>query len=188
MVYLLSSAAGGERMEFWVGGAGGSRMTILPTGNVGIGTQSPSAPLHVQGNISASSYTSSISNAVGFLGTSSWAQSSSVAISSSFSITSSAANSITFTPATASYALSGSWLRNKAGSIVNTAFTGNPRKAAVNFTGVFPNTNYAVVITGEDARTWTIEGKVAGGFTASANSNTALTGTTYWVATSYGET
>ena len=42
-------------------------------GNVGIGTTLPFAKLHVQGNISASSFTSSISNAVGFLGTSSWA-------------------------------------------------------------------------------------------------------------------
>jgi hypothetical protein len=33
-----------------------------------------------------------------------------------------------------------------------------------------------------------VEGKVVGGFTASANSNTGLTGTTYWVATAYGET
>jgi hypothetical protein len=89
---------------------------------------------------------------------------------------------------TASYATTGTWLRNKAGNIANTSFTGNPRKAAVNFTTAFPNTSYAVVITGEDARSWTVEGKVVGGFTASANSNTSLSGTTYWIATSYGET
>jgi len=89
---------------------------------------------------------------------------------------------------TASYATAGTWLRNKAGNIANTAFAGNPRRAAVNFTTAFPNTSYAVVITGEDARSWTIEGKVAAGFTASANSNTSLTGTTYWIATAYGET
>lgn len=107
---------------------------------------------------------------------------SSFAVSSSFVTTASFAT-------TASYALNagGTSLKTKAGSIVNTSFTGNPRIAAVNFTTAFPNTNYAVVITGEDARTWTIQGKVAGGFTASANSNTALVGTTYWVATAYGE-
>jgi hypothetical protein len=45
----------------------------LNTGNVGIGTTTPLAKLHVAGNISGSSFTSSVSNAVGFLGTSSWA-------------------------------------------------------------------------------------------------------------------
>ena len=43
-------------------------------GKVGIGTNSPVAKLQVNGNISGSSFTSSVSNAVGFLGTSSWAQ------------------------------------------------------------------------------------------------------------------
>jgi hypothetical protein len=56
-----------------------ARLTILGGGNVGIGTTSPGALLHVQGNVSASSYTSSINNAVGFFGTSSWAVSASVA-------------------------------------------------------------------------------------------------------------
>lgn len=123
--------------------------------------------------------------------------------SSSFATTASAATSITFTPSTASFAttasfaISASWapstggpgggLTTKAGSIANTSFTGNPRKAPVNFSTAFSNTNYAVVITGEDARSWTVEGKVVGGFTASANSNTGLAGTTYWVATAYGE-
>jgi hypothetical protein len=112
----------------------------------------------------------------------------------SFAITASAATSITFIPTTASFAVSASWapstgggLTTKAGSIANTSFTGNPRKAAVNFSTAFTNTNYAVVITGEDARSWTVEGKVVGGFTASANSNTSLTGITYWIATAYGE-
>ncbi len=96
---------------------------------------------------------------------------------------------------TASNAVSASWapggtsgLTTKAGSIANTSFAGNPRKAAVNFSTPFANTNYAIVITGEDARSWTYEGKVVGGFTASSNSNTSLTGTTTWIATAYGET
>jgi len=43
-------------------------------GKVGIGTTNPFATLQVAGNISGSSFTSSVNNAVGFLGTSSWAQ------------------------------------------------------------------------------------------------------------------
>jgi hypothetical protein len=117
------------------------------------------------GSLTATSLTGSL------FGTSSWATTSSFAITASY-----AANA------------GASGLKTKAGSIANTSFTGNPRKAGVVFSTPFSNTNYAVVITGEDARSWTVESKVVGGFTASANSNTSLTGTTYWVATAYGET
>ena len=48
-----------------------TRMTIRGNGNVGIGTITPANTLQIQGNVSASSYTSSINNAVGFLGTAS---------------------------------------------------------------------------------------------------------------------
>jgi hypothetical protein len=65
------------------------RMRILSDGNVGIGTTVPVAKLQVAGNISGSSFTSSISNAVGFLGTSSWAQN---VVSASFALTSSYIN------------------------------------------------------------------------------------------------
>jgi len=52
-------------------------MVINGNGNVGIGTTNPANTLQVQGNVSASSYTSSISNAVGYFGTSSWSVSAS---------------------------------------------------------------------------------------------------------------
>jgi hypothetical protein len=97
---------------------------------------------------------------------------------------------------TASYALTASFALNsgggglltKAGSVTNTSFAGNPRKATVTFGAAFPDTNYAITITGEDSRTWTIESKLAGSFIINANSNVSLTGTTYWIATEYGET
>jgi len=57
---------------------------VFMSGNVGIGTNSPTSNLQIQGNVSASSYTSSIINAVGFVGTSSFAQTSNVANSVSF--------------------------------------------------------------------------------------------------------
>jgi hypothetical protein len=76
----------------------------------------------------------------------------------------------------------------KSNAIANSSFTGNPKKATVTFSTAFPNTSYAITVTGEDARSWTIESKVAGSFVINANSNTALAGTTYWIATAYGET
>lgn len=126
-------------------------------------------------------------------GTASWAQN---AVTASF-VTSSnvygpyGSNSIL----SASFAVSASWapggssgLKTKAGSVANTSFTGNPKKATVTFAGAFSDTSYAIVVTGEDSRTWTIESKLAGSFVINANSNTGLSGTTYWVATAYGET
>ena len=62
---------------------------VFAAGNVGVGTISPGQKLHVQGHVSASTYTSSISNGVGFFGTASWAQSSSVATSASYAATAS---------------------------------------------------------------------------------------------------
>lgn len=53
---------------------------------VGIGTTTPGAILHVQGNVSASSYTSSLSNRVGFLGTASAAVTSSYSVTSSYAL------------------------------------------------------------------------------------------------------
>ncbi len=91
---------------------------------------------------------------------------------------------------TASYALNAgvSGLKTKAGSVAAGSFAGNPRKSTITFAAAFADANYAVVITGEDSRTWTVESKVSGSFVINANSNVGLAGTTYWIATAYGET
>jgi hypothetical protein len=58
----------------------------------------------------------------------------------------------------------------------------------VTLTTAFPDTNYSIVVTGEDSRAWSVESKLVGSFVINSNSNTALAGNTYWIATSYGQT
>ncbi len=89
---------------------------------------------------------------------------------------------------TASYALNTNinTLKTKAGSVSDVSFTGNPRKSTVTFVTPFDN-NYAIAITGEDSRTFTIESKLSGSFIINTNSSVAMTGTTYWTATEFGE-
>jgi hypothetical protein len=70
----------------------------------------------------------------------------------------------------------------KAGRVAAGTFAGNPKKATVTFATAFANTNYAIAITGADARTWTIESKLAGSFVINSNSNTAPTSETMWQA------
>jgi hypothetical protein len=94
-----SGVWGTEFMSFNVGSGSANDAGLLPiervridgSGNVGIGTSSPFAKLHVVGNISGSSFTSSVSNAVGFLGTSSWANN---VVSSSYATTAQTANAL----------------------------------------------------------------------------------------------
>ena len=57
-----------------------SNALVVTGSRVGIGTNNPIAKLQVSGNISGSSFTSSVSNGVGFLGTSSFAVTASYAL------------------------------------------------------------------------------------------------------------
>jgi hypothetical protein len=94
LVVSSSTASGApSHMKFFTttGGTCGERMRIDESGNIGMGTIAPNAKLQVVGNISGTSFTSSISNAVGFLGTSSWAQN---VVSASFATTAQTANAL----------------------------------------------------------------------------------------------
>ena len=75
----------------------------------------------------------------------------------------------------------------KNNAVAGGSFAGNPKKATVTFSTAFPNTNYSIVVTGEEARSWTIESKLAGSFVINTNSNTVLSNNVYWQAISYGE-
>ena len=83
---------------------------------------------------------------------------------------------------------SGGGLSTKAGRVANTSFTGSPENAIVTFSSAFSSTNYAITVTGEDTRIWTIENKSTTGFKINSNSTTSIIGTTYWIAVLYGET
>jgi hypothetical protein len=68
-----------------IAGAYGTNALVVSASSVGIGIATPSAKLHIQGNVSGSQFTSSRKNAVGFFGTASYARKT---LTSSFSITS----------------------------------------------------------------------------------------------------
>ena len=70
----------------------------------------------------------------------------------------------------------------KSSSVPNNSFTGNPKKYSVVFASSFPSSNYSPVVTGGDARSWTIESVTASGFTINSNSDTSLSNTTFWIA------
>jgi hypothetical protein len=72
---------------------------------------------------------------------------------------------------------------SRAGYLVPGDFSaGSPRTASVSFTTTALG-EYAVAVTGEDARMWTIESKTSTGFTINSNSSVALNGNTYWSTT-----
>jgi hypothetical protein len=81
-----------------------------------------------------------------------------------------------------------SLLKNKVGVVDGSSFSGNPKKADVIFSTPFPNTNYAIFLTGAANRVFTHSNKTVSGFTISANANLVFTGDVYWQAINFGET
>jgi hypothetical protein len=73
----------------------------------------------------------------------------------------------------------------KASASSAASFTGTPLMAQVSFSAYFADTNYAVTVTGEDPRAWSIQTKASTGFVINSNSSVALTGPVYWIATPY---
>jgi hypothetical protein len=113
-----------------------------------------------------------------------YAQGTNVDISGSLNVTAGITGSLLGSATSASY-VNGSKIKNNV--VTYTSFGGTPLSASVTFVAAFPTTNYTVTITGEDARIFTIQNKTTTGFEINTNSNTALTGNTYWQSISYGE-
>lgn len=87
----------------------------------------------------------------------------------------------------ASYALTsaGGGSTVKAGSGSAASFGGSPKTSSITLTTPFSNNNYSITITGEDARSWTIQSKTSGSFVINSNSKVALSGPVYWIATPF---
>jgi hypothetical protein len=97
------------------------------------------------------------------------------------------ANTISSSTITVSGVTFNKLLLEKVGFVSGATFTGTPRKAVVSFATNFPNTDYAIVITGGASRTYTYEAQTVSGFTINTNANTALSVNTYWMAKQFGE-
>ena len=102
------------------------------------------------------------------------------AVSGSLNVSGSITGNLNGTASYATYAVS-----TKGGEVAAGSFTGFPRKGTVTFGSAYPNTNYAISVVGEDARSWTVESKAVGGFVINSNSNVDLAGNVYWVTTPY---
>ena len=89
---------------------------------------------------------------------------------------------------TASNATSASYLIPlKSGEVAPGSFdfVNNVYITTVSFNSVYPNSNYSVSVIGADARVFTAESKLPGGFRINTNSNVPLTGNVYWMAIPY---
>lgn len=154
----------GIKLTTW-NGAYLDALTVFANGNVGIGTNNPSSKLTVSGS----------SNFIG-----------NVLITGSCTITGDLIANISGSSVSSSYAATSSIsLATKANSIIYSSFAGTPLTASITFDNPYPNTNYSVAVTGEDARIWTIQNKTAAGFIINSNSNESLVGYTDWIATSF---
>lgn len=84
-------------------------------------------------------------------------------------------------------------LITKSEKKINTDFSGNPKKATVDFVtdygfSAFADANYSVSVIGvSDGRIWSVESVVAGSFVINSNSNSAISGNVLWIATQHGE-
>jgi len=70
-------------------------------------------------------------------------------------------------------------IKAQSGSVAS--FAGRPYSASITFGTAYPNNSYAITVTGEDARIFTISSKTSSSFTINSNSSTALSGPVYWI-------
>ena len=82
---------------------------------------------------------------------------------------------------------SGTALGMRNGVASSASFGGAPYTASITFGTPYPNTDYAVVLSGEDVRVWSIQNKTPSGFEINTNSNVPLLYDVDWITVVYGE-
>jgi hypothetical protein len=75
----------------------------------------------------------------------------------------------------------------QSGVVSGSQFTGNPKISTINLPIPLPDTNYAITITGEISRTWSIisGSRTTSSFGISANANAVFTENVYWIIQKY---
>lgn len=71
----------------------------------------------------------------------------------------------------------------KSGVVQGIIFSGSPLAYDVTFIVPFTDTNYAIVISGTDSRSYTYSNKTQNGFTINTNASQPLSGEVSWMAT-----
>lgn len=74
----------------------------------------------------------------------------------------------------------------QTGIVGGTSFGGTPQTASITFNTAFTDNNYSVIVSGEEARTWTIQSKGNTSFEINSNSDTSFTGNVFWQAITTG--
>jgi len=82
---------------------------------------------------------------------------------------------------------SGGSLGLKSGAIAPGSFAGSPRKSTVTFATPYPDTQFSILVTGVDSRSFTFENKTVNGFDINTNAAAALTGEVLWLTSPLGE-
>ena len=77
--------------------------------------------------------------------------------------------------------------RSAYSKVDESGFSGNPKKAVVEFDKPFKDVNYSIQISSNVERVWSFESKSTNGFTINSNANQAFTGEVNWSATQFGE-
>ena len=106
---------------------------------------------------------------------------------SAFTATTYSANTLTSTRVDGTTSTTTIGLATKAGVVLGSSFAGNPKKYTVTFTDAYPNTNYAINITGAVNRTFTYESKSTTGFIINTNANTTFTESVDWMTIGIGQ-
>lgn len=86
-------------------------------------------------------------------------------------------------PAGATGSLPADFSEAKAGIVTGASFSGTTLYYDVTFDTAYDSVNYAVVITGDNVRSWSVSNKTVNGFRIESNSVVALDGNVYWIST-----